>query len=288
MPTNKKIISPVIVIVATALFLATVANRSFLYQVFQQLPDSGLDSLLFFSSIYWVLGSLIILLISILLIFLGLRTACVTLIVLSAPLAYATAAYGIVFDKSMIVNFLETDTHEAMSYINSYAIFIVAVSGILPAWVLIRFYAPHAYRKEVYSGLKLTAVSLLSVLLIGSFYYKDYAAFFRNHHELTRYGTPVSFIDASIKIAKQHIYQRNTPLETLDPAPQINPDALGVESLTVIVVGETARADHFQLLGYPRETNPELADSNHGNRHCILRNRNCCLGSLHVFPLGPQ
>ena len=262
MSTNKKIISPVIVIVAAALFLVTVANRSFLYQVFQQLPDSSLDSLLFFSSIFWVLGSLIILLISFLLIFLGLRTACVTLIVLSAPLAYATAAYGIVFDKTMIVNFLETDSHEAMSYVNSFAIFIVGVSGVIPVWILIRFYTPRPYLKEIISGLKVTAVSLLSVLLIGSFYYKDFAAFFRNHHELTKYVIPVSFIDASIKVAKKHINQRNTPLEILDPAPKINPNAMGVESLTVIVVGETARADHFQLLGYPRNTNPELTASN--------------------------
>ncbi|MGV8455657.1 sulfatase-like hydrolase/transferase, partial [Pseudomonas aeruginosa] len=31
------------------------------------------------------------------------------------------------------------------------------------------------------------------------------------------------------------------------------------KSLLVFVVGETARADHFSLNGYARETNPELS-----------------------------
>lgn len=259
MLAKKTIKSPVVQIVLIALFLLVIANRSFISQVINITPERTPGNILFVLSICWVLGSVMILLVSALSILTGIRTAGAILILLSAPLAYATATYGIVFDKTMIINFLETDTHEALSYFNHSAAFIVVLSGVVPAWLLFRITSSTPYRVQMLSALKVTAVSLVSVVLLGAFYYKDYAAFFRNHHELTRYITPVSFIDATVKVAKKSALQQNTPLLVLDPSPAIHQDQVGVESLTVIVVGETARADHFQILGYPRNTTPELA-----------------------------
>ena len=55
----------------------------------------------------------------------------------------------------------------------------------------------------------------------------------------------------------------------------------------VLVVGETARAANFSLLGYPRETNPELAKTRcHRLQRChFLRHLDRGFGALHVLAL---
>lgn len=166
----------------------------------------SLDSFFFFSSICWVFGSLIILFISFFLIFLGLRIVCVMLIVLSVLLVYVFVVYGIVFDKMMIVNFFEIDFCEVMSYVNSFVIFIVGVSGVIFVWILICFYIFCFYLKEIFLGLKVIVIVLLSVLFIGLFYYKDFVVFFCNYYELIKYVILVLFIDVFIKVVKKYIY----------------------------------------------------------------------------------
>lgn len=87
----------------------------------------------------------------------------------------------------------------------------------------------------------------------------QYASFIREHKILRYYTNPATslysigkFITSVIKTA--------TPEGFITVAASAEMTKIGPErELIIVVVGETARADHFSLNGYPRETNPGLA-----------------------------
>src|SRR6185295_5603356 len=56
-------------------------------------------------------------------------------------------------------------------------------------------------------------------------------------------------------------FRRSGALVPITAGAALGPSYAGAQKppLLVLVVGETARADHFSLNGYARETNPELA-----------------------------
>ena len=58
--------------------------------------------------------------------------------------------------------------------------------------------------------------------------------------------------------------------------------------LFVVVVGETARADHFSLNGYDRDTNPELAARKVLSWHNVQfpGHQHAGVVALHVFAAG--
>jgi lipid A ethanolaminephosphotransferase len=96
--------------------------------------------------------------------------------------------------------------------------------------------------------------------MVGAFY-STYAPIFREEDKLTHFINPTNYLYAVGKFTKQSLV-----IEKVEALQQIGLDSkTGPElakrkkkSLVIFVVGETARADHFSLNGYERDTNPEL------------------------------
>lgn len=111
-------------------------------------------------------------------------------------------------------------------------------------------------------GLSILA-SVALILLIAVCFYKDYASLFRNNKELVKSLGPSNSISAMLSYDVHHRMD-NLPLVRLGedakpiPAMHTPPD----KHLTILVVGETSRADNFALSGYPRDTNPLLSKDN--------------------------
>ena len=95
------------------------------------------------------------------------------------------------------------------------------------------------------------------------FYSKDYASLFRNNKELVKSLSPSNSIVASWS---WYSHQRlaNLPLVRIGEDAHRNPLMQNEKrkNLTILIVGETSRAENFSLNGYPRETNPRLAKDN--------------------------
>jgi lipid A ethanolaminephosphotransferase len=91
--------------------------------------------------------------------------------------------------------------------------------------------------------------------------YKFFQLIFREHRELRLHINPTYPIYSLIKyFVDQNSADRNAPLITV--ALDARTPHRGERKrplLAVMVIGETARADHFSLNGYERHTNPELA-----------------------------
>ncbi|SDO76734.1 phosphoethanolamine transferase [Pseudomonas jinjuensis] len=225
-------------------------------------PLQGLHRAAFFASFgvfLWAAFSLLLTLFS----FRPTLKPVLTLVALcSAAAAYFMNNYGIAIDTVMVQNVFETNPGEAGALLSAKLGGYLLLLGVLPAalvWWLPVVYRPFL-RGLLNKALVITGCVLVVAVVVGGFY-STYAPIFREEDRLTHFINPTNYIYAVGKFARQHL---RTP-ENLVVQP-IGEDAVmsakaqqrARKSLTILVVGETARADHFSLNGYARETNPQL------------------------------
>ncbi|EKP0310022.1 phosphoethanolamine--lipid A transferase [Aeromonas veronii] len=180
-----------------------------------------------------------------------------TVLILSGSIvSYAMLKYGVVFDAGMIQNIVETNSGEAISYLNGSVILWFLLTGILPTLVL--WSLKIRYPARWYQGLALRAGALaISLLFIGgvaSLYYQDYASVGRNNKSLAKEIVPANYVHCLYK------YGRDVLFATPIPYQQLGTDAKVVArgskpTLMFLVVGETARSQNYSLNGYKKETN---------------------------------
>lgn len=181
------------------------------------------------------------------------------LLVLSAASDYALQNLGIVINSDMIRNFAETNLREASDFITLRAVAYVLIVGVLPAvWVYrtpVRF---SSLKKEVKTRLLLFLAGLLTIGLIASAVYKEYASFGRNNSQVRYYINTFNYIYAVGRYYKRSADAKRK-FVILDRAPRRLPNSQNKPRVLVLLVGETARAANFSLYGYEQNTNPELS-----------------------------
>ncbi|WP_430475078.1 phosphoethanolamine transferase [Thalassospira lucentensis] len=179
----------------------------------------------------------------------------VFLILTSAVVSFAMTHYGIVFDRSMITNFAETNPSEAASYLNVRSVLLFAVTGMLPVGILA--FMPVRYAPSFLRGLGqkmlIVVISLSCLGGIGFGYFKDYASVGRNNKILGKEVVPVNYIAASIQYAKHRLRATQIPFRTIGNDARMTPTT-GKPTLMFLVVGETARAASVAANGYDRPT----------------------------------
>ncbi|SFU91204.1 phosphoethanolamine transferase [Pseudoduganella namucuonensis] len=185
----------------------------------------------------------------------------IALFVATAAVSYFMNQYGVQIDKAMVQNVVETDVREAGELLNWRMMFTMAVLGVLPSLLLLRTrleYAP-ARRHLAVSGAILAGSLALAVAILLLFF-KSYAPAVREHRELRFLLTPTNYIQAVNGYVRQKWAkpQAVAPLGT-DAVKGTSWAGQRRRTVTVIVVGETARAMNFSLNKYPRETNPLLS-----------------------------
>lgn len=188
-----------------------------------------------------------------------LGTVSVGLILLLSSLAAAFMdIYGVVINGEMLTNALQTQAAEVRDLITPRLLLYLLLLGVLPG-IGLRFINPawRGWRSELLGRLKLISLALLTLLVIVYVFGSFYASFAREQKHLRSHANPGYWLYSLTKLAAQHYAQ---------PAGPPLPHALDAQvpqtdlerELIILVVGETARADHFSLNGYARETNPLL------------------------------
>ncbi len=183
------------------------------------------------------------------------------LLVTAAFAAYFMDAYGIMIDKSMMVNIMQTDSGEVGELINLGMFYHATLFGILPSLVLWKIkIAYRPFFREMLSKLGILLICLAILGVNAAFFYKDYASIFRNNRYLRYLINPVNYIYATQSYVK---HQFDSGIKIILP---IGEDAVaavgpagGKKTVTILVLGETARAANFSLDGYERDTNPLLS-----------------------------
>ncbi|WP_342655161.1 phosphoethanolamine--lipid A transferase [Pseudomonas sp. F3-2] len=180
----------------------------------------------------------------------------------SAAAAYFMNDYGISIDTVMMQNVLETNPGEAKALLSGKLFLYLGLLGALP--IALIWWLPVTYRRVLPGLVNKVLVCIGCILLIAAAvgpFYSTYAPIFRDEDKLTHFINPTNYLYALGKLTKQTVAIKETvQIQTVGADSVLSPEAQQrpKKSLMIFVVGETARADHFSLNGYGRETNPEL------------------------------
>ena len=254
-------------IIIVALYLVATANIGFFEQVLDVYPFS--KNVGFILSITGLLFGLMWLVLQLLCYRPIAKPILIALLITAAICGYFTDAYGTIFDTNMLINSLETDQAEAMGLFAPSMVIQVLLLGVLPAFIISKIRLKRfTWQRSI---LQKTATLILSIAVIAACllpFGDQYASFFRQHKEVRSYANPITPIYSTIKLGENYVNELGHPdtftLHATDakrvaPTSSTTNSSAAKPKLMVFVVGETARADHFGLNGYTRNTTPLLS-----------------------------
>ena len=255
-----------VLIVFGAAFIVIANNGALLGALNKRLDLSSLPGATFVFSLYLLLFSILSLVFFVAGHKFTLKPVLLFFIILSAVLGYFSHELGVVFDVDMIRNIVETirdnNRQEAFELL-SFSLFAhVALFGVLPS--LFVLYVEPVYKKPIREILSRTRYALVMLAVVGVMIWGNFkfvSFFVRENRAIRVYTIPTYPLYALRKYATTLAESNDVPFHS------IGEDAVQKKGsdnrvVGVMVVGETARADHFSLDGYERKTNPLLEKEN--------------------------
>jgi lipid A ethanolaminephosphotransferase len=191
-----------------------------------------------------------------------LKPAVALLLLASAAGAYFMLSAGIVIDRTMIVNVLQTDRREASALLSLPLALAMLLFGLLPACLAWRLRLDYgSWTRRIAQNLLLALFACIALGALAAASFEPLASNMRNHKQLRYMINPLNSVYALGHVA-------STPLRRVDST--IHP--IGLDALAgtpqgagarppllLLVLGETGRSGNFGLNGYQRATTPELA-----------------------------
>lgn len=188
----------------------------------------------------------------------------ILLIAMAASSQYFIQQFGIVIDKNMLINVLETDSREASDLVSSrmltYGAMFILLPAILITQVHVRRSSTAVRGFALWIGSLIGSLALAMVIIFS--HYQSYASVFRENRYLSHEALPLAVLTASYGAAQSKLSEMFPP-----PFQHVAEDArlsaVDVEAdnrpqLLILVLGETVRADHLSINGYQRTTTPAL------------------------------
>lgn len=182
-------------------------------------------------------------------------------LLVSAAAAFLINTYGIVIDHALITNLVQSNRADVLDLFTwRFALWMFGF-GLLPMLLLWRVQLlDRGWRRELLAKLGSIVLLLLCLGGIAMSLYKPYASLLRNHREVRLLLVPSNVVGAVHGYLKREWITKK-PLEVVGSDAHRLQSVVGSSKprVTILVVGETARAANFSLNGYARPTNPELA-----------------------------
>lgn len=184
-------------------------------------------------------------------------------ILAAAGASYFTDTFGTIINANMIENVIATNSGESGEFFTPGLYLHMLVFGIVPSLIVLWLrvdYGP--FGRRLTSNLGISALMLVTAAgLIFSQFDEVRAAMRRDFNAMTEVLNPAGPVSAVIKVAAQSFRNRNAVREPYGRDATMGEwiARAGKPVVTVIVVGEAARAMNFSLNGYARDTNPELS-----------------------------
>ena len=184
-------------------------------------------------------------------------------ILTASAASYFTDTFGTIINANRIENVLATNSGESGEFLTASFFIHMAVFGAVPSLLIIWCRVDHgAFGARVKSNaLVLCLMLLVAAGLVLPNLAEVRTAMRRDFNAMMEALNPVGPVSAAVNVAANRYRNRD-----LRRAPHGLDARLGGWAaradkplVTVIVVGEAARAMNFSLNGYARNTNPELA-----------------------------
>ena len=180
---------------------------------------------------------------------------------LNASALYFMNAYGVVIDKIMLMNVIQTDVYEVADLLNLKMALYLILLGIIPSYLIYKTDIAFKPLKADAQG-KLTQGLIFALVaggIIGGGLLHNPATLKENKH-LKNALIPVNYIGAVISVVKIKAKYWGIELKTISEGARMLPQKEGSKpALIVVVIGESARDASFSLSGYKRPTNEPLA-----------------------------
>jgi lipid A ethanolaminephosphotransferase len=253
---------PEILVLILAAYVGLVLNHPFWRKLFETVQPHSFSGWHFVAAM--VAATVVVLYLILLAVSLKpvLRVLVLVLLPVTAAASYFMSEYGIVIDANMVQNVFETDPHEAGELITFKLIAYVAILGVLPALLFCAIPWPaQSFKDEAVAKMKYAAVATLVFVLAVFPVWGSFLSIFREQRALKMTLTPYNYVSAISnyweKQASKGVVKSIAPYG--EDAHRAADSSRSRKSLFVIVVGETARWDHFSLNGYSKATDPELS-----------------------------
>lgn len=246
-------------IILSSAFLSLSANWQFFSAAANAFPPSE-GNILFLCSLAVVHACVLTLLLLAASSRYTLKPTLTILLMTAASAAYFSDHFGTVIDDTMILNMAQTDIRETLDLVTLELTARLLLLGVLPIVLLWRLrIRRNGWRSEARIRLALAGGALATIVSMILLFGSSYASFFREFKPVRYYATPTYPIYSLAKfIGGRQNGLTNGPIKEIAEDAKLPEDDMHRE-LMILVIGETARADHFSLYGYPRNTNPVLS-----------------------------
>ncbi|QFZ86347.1 phosphoethanolamine--lipid A transferase [Variovorax paradoxus] len=186
-------------------------------------------------------------------------------VVIAAVAQHYMLQYRVVMDPSMIANAFQTDPHEARDLLSGRMAFNVLVVVLPAAWALWRVrIVPMGLLSHAWRNALLLVLAAVVAVGTGVAMNRQLAPLMRNNVHLRYMMNPIASLYSAGAVVLKPMFKRSSKLIPITAGTALGPSYAAQKRppLFVVVVGETARADHFGLNGYAHDTTPELAKRN--------------------------
>ena len=252
---------PATAIILAALWIATIANLA-LWRALAGLPELANGRGLAFGIAFGVMIAAVHVALLSLLAWRWTLKPVLALVLLSAAVgAYFMLTYGVVIDRTMMVNVLLTDTREARELLSWRMLGALLLLGALPLALLWRTPLRWATPLRQTGQNAILLIASCAVLAgAGGLFFQDFSATMRNHTQLRYLVNPLNSFYALAIMGRKPIQRSGVAVAPLGEDAHLPAlAAVARPPLLIMVLGETARADHIGLNGYARDTTPRLA-----------------------------
>jgi len=243
-------------ILYTAIFFVIFDNISFFQNVLEVYPLEGMN-VVFNISIFLTLIIFIVLLFSLFSSKYTTKPLLIIAVIVSSFTNYFMNTYHVIIDHAMIRNSLQTNLHESLDLFSITLVLYVVFLGLIPSYLIYKVKVKYnPIKKEIKEKLKTIVVSIVLIVILILSLSKYYTSFFREHKQLRYYANPTYWIYGIRTYIKRTYFNGPIIVKAIGTDAEITNSKHN--KIVIMVVGEAARADHFSLNGYEKETNPLL------------------------------
>jgi len=184
----------------------------------------------------------------------------IIVLLISSLTNYFMNSYNVVIDDSMIRNMMQTNMDESLDLVTLKQVLYFVFLGVLPSWYVYKVeLVKRSFKEEFISRIKLIVLSIVVIVATVFLFSKHYTSFAREHKPLRYTVNPEYWIYSTGKYINKTFNSGPIVIQSIgEDAKIVKSTDDNRSKLVIMVVGEAARADHFSLNGYKRETNPNL------------------------------
>ncbi|MGF6525819.1 lipid A ethanolaminephosphotransferase [Variovorax sp. PvP013] len=192
----------------------------------------------------------------------GMKPLWFTVVLVAAVAQHYMLTYRVVMDPTMAANALQTDFHETRDLLGWRMLLNVAlVASPAAVWLWRVRLLPMSAWGQVWRNAAMCVAALAVVVASVLVTSRELAPMMRNHVTLRYMVNPLASFYSTGRVVLKPLFAHKRKLLPTSAGAGLGASyaAQSKPPLFLVVVGETARADHFALNGYGRDTTPELA-----------------------------